>query len=553
MCGTDRADRQTVLSDHIQALRGQANGPSSYTGKAVYTQQPRLSKMELNVAASILFYVFLVVACTVGTAFVVFTLFLYRFNRKYGHLPCPRPTGFFTGHLSHFNAVAKKLDFPPLLLMYQWTRELGPVFYLRFVLQPMVVCSDSKAVKEVCLDSRHLKPQSMYVGFYSVFGERFMGNGLVSQTDHEKWHTRRALLNPAFNRKYLMQMMDLFNDSATRLRDHLVPLADGKTLVKMLDHFNDVTLDVIAKVGFDMDINAVERPDCPFPSAVALALEGMDVIFKQPMMMVDPRSKARKYRRSVRDAIKLVRKFGKDCIEQRRAAKKRGEELPKDILTCILEVEDDLCNGQNIDTADMIDEFGTFFVAGQETTSNLLAFTLLESGRHEDVAKRLKAEVDEVLGNKPNIEYSDLPKLEYMSRVFKETMRLNPPVSGVIRGLACDVNSSGYVIPKGSNIFFGTYLTSRQEEYFDDPLLFNPDRFIPTDELPRHLYAYFPFAIGQRNCIGQQLALIESKVILAKLLQSFDFRLEQSQRHVLLSNVTNKPFDRCKNYISHRD
>nr|XP_054759461.1 cholesterol 24-hydroxylase-like [Lytechinus pictus] len=301
--------------------------------------------MELNVAVSILFYVFLVVTCTVGIAFVVFTWFLYRFNRKYGHLPCPRPTSFFTGHLSHFNAVAKKLDFPPLLLMYQWTRELGPVFYLRFVLQPMVVCCDSKAVKEVCLDSRHLKPQSMYVGFYSVFGERFMGNGLVSQTDHEKWHTRRALLNPAFNR-------------------------------------NQYT------VGFNMDVNAVERPDCPFPSAVALALEGMDVIFKQPMMMVDPRSKARKYRRSVRDAIKLVRKYGKDCIEQRRAAKKRGDELPKDILTCILEVEDDLCNGQNIDTADMIDEFGTFFVAGQDTTSNLLAFTLLESGRHEDVAKR---------------------------------------------------------------------------------------------------------------------------------------------------------------------
>ncbi|XP_041471416.1 cholesterol 24-hydroxylase-like [Lytechinus variegatus] len=509
--------------------------------------------MELHAVLRISFYTLFVVISTVGTAFVVFAGLLYRFNRKYGHLPCPRPSSFVTGNLSHVNAIRKKLEFSLLALLYQWSRELGPVYCIRFILRPLVICSSPKTVKEVCLDSRHLKPHLTYDFFYSVFGERFMGNGLVSQTDHEKWHSRRALLNPAFNRKYLMQMMDLFNDSATRLRDHLVPLADGKTLIRMLDHFNNVTLDVIAKVGFNMDTNAVETPDCPFPSAVSLALEAMDVIFKNPLIMVDARSKARDYRRSVRSAIKLVRRYGQECIEKRREAKKRGEELPKDILTCILKLEDDLGNGQNIEIAELLDELGTFFVAGQETTSNLLAFTILELGRHEGVAKRLKEEVDEVIGNKPVIDYSDLPKLEYMSRVIKETLRLNPPVTGTMRALACDVNSCGYVIPKGSPTVFSTYLTSRMEEYFDDPLLFNPDRFIPSDELPRHLFAYFPFSIGQRNCIGQQLALIESKVIMAKLLQSFDFRLEQSQRHIILANVSNKPLDRCMTYISLRD
>lgn len=513
----------------------------------------RQSKMELNAVFRILLYALLVITSTVGIALVVFSWLLFRFNRKYGHLPCPRPTSFFSGHLSYINAVSKKMDMQTLTLMHQWTRDLGPVFCIRFILQPMVVCSNPPTVKEVCLDSRHLKPRALYDFFYSVFGQRFLGLGLVSQVNHEKWHTRRALLNPAFNRKYLMQMMDHFDESATRLRDHLMPLADDKTLVRMLEHFNNVTLDVIAKVGFDMDINAVENSDCPFPSAIALALQGMDVTFKKPFLMVDPRRKARQYRRSVRDAVKLVRNIGQDCIEKRREAKKKGEELPKDILTCILEAEDDVGNGEKIETEDLIDEFGTFFVAGQETTSNLLAFTLLEIGRHKDVAKRLKDEVDEVLGSKSIIEYSDLTKLAYMSRVLKETMRLNPPVSGASRELASDVQACGYVIPKGSTVMFVTYLTSRLEEYFDDPLLFNPDRFIPTDETPRHFFAYFPFAIGQRNCIGQQLALIESKVILAKLLQSFDFRLEQSQRHIIISQVTNKPIDGCKNYISLRD
>ncbi|XP_030829781.1 cholesterol 24-hydroxylase [Strongylocentrotus purpuratus] len=507
--------------------------------------------MELNDGFRILVYALLVISSSVGIAFMVFSWLLYRVNRKYGHLPSPRPRSFFTGHLSPINAVAKKMEFPVLTLLHQWTRDLGPVFWVRFIIQPMVFCSNPPTVKEVSLDSRHLKPHSLYDRFHSVFGERFMGYGLLSEVNHEKWHTRRALLNPAFNRKYLKQMMDLFDESATRLRDHLIPLADDKTLVRMLEHFNNVALDVIGKVGFDMDINAVENSDCPFPSAVALALQGINVAFQNPLTLVDPRSKARQYRRSVRDAVKLVRNIGQDCIEKRREAKKKGEELPKDILTCILQAEDDV--GQKIEMAELLDEFVTFFLAGHETTSNLLAFTLLEIGRHKDVAKRLKDEVDEVLGSKSIIEYSDLSKLEYMSRVFKETMRLNPPVSGLSRVLASDVQSCGYVIPKGTTIMFMTYVTSRLEEFFDDPLLFNPDRFIPTDETPRHFFAYYPFAIGQRNCIGQQLALIESKVILAKLLQSFDFRLEQSQRHIILREVTNKPIDGCKNYISLRD
>eukprot|EP00057_Strongylocentrotus_purpuratus_P013791 XP_011668265.1 PREDICTED: cholesterol 24-hydroxylase [Strongylocentrotus purpuratus] len=286
--------------------------------------------MELNDGFRILVYALLVISSSVGIAFMVFSWLLYRVNRKYGHLPSPRPRSFFTGHLSPINAVAKKMEFPVLTLLHQWTRDLGPVFWVRFIIQPMVFCSNPPTVKEVSLDSRHLKPHSLYDRFHSVFGERFMGYGLLSEVNHEKWHTRRALLNPAFNRKYLKQMMDLFDESATRLRDHLIPLADDKTLVRMLEHFNNVALDVIGKVGFDMDINAVENSDCPFPSAVALALQGINVAFQNPLTLVDPRSKARQYRRSVRDAVKLVRNIGQDCIEKRREAKKEGEELPKE-------------------------------------------------------------------------------------------------------------------------------------------------------------------------------------------------------------------------------
>ncbi|XP_071506317.1 cholesterol 24-hydroxylase-like [Diadema antillarum] len=433
-------------------------------------------------------------------------------------------------------------------------KEFGPVLWMRIFWRPFILANKPEIVKDLLLNSRHTKPIEIYRSFQGMFGSRFLGHGLVSEVDHNKWLHRRAIINPAFRRKYLIGMMEQFNEGAEALCESIVGRADGKTPIAMLDEFNNATLDVIAKIAFGMNTHATTDPTCPFPAAIGAVFKGLRATFENPAIEWDISSKSRKFRQEVREAIRLVRTTGRKCVEERISARQRGDHVPHDILNMILECSNDLKGSSDFQMENMIDEFVTLFIAGQETTTNLLAFTLQQLGRHPDVAERLQTEVDEVLGHKPTIEYEDLAKLEYMMRVLKETLRLFPPVPGTSRKLAHPIRCDGFTLPAGAPVSVMTAVMSRMEEYFDEPLVFNPDRFKTTDErqMRRHFYAYFPFSLGQRSCIGQQFALIEARVFLAKLLQRFAFRPDQSLLSSTEDEVTNKPKDGCKNYVNLR-
>ncbi|KAJ8017742.1 Cholesterol 24-hydroxylase [Holothuria leucospilota] len=169
-----------------------------------------------------------------------------------------------------------------------------------------------------------------------------------------------------------------------------------------------------------------------------------------PWIQMDPRKEARDYRRKVIKAITLLRDVGVRVITDRLEAMKQEKELPKDILSYVIQsavVE------ENLSMEEMVDHFLTFFVAGQETTSDLLSFVLICLGKNPHVLKKLLEEVDRVIGDKEVIEYDDIIKLEYMTLVIKETLRLYPPVTGGARLISEDVDILGYKIPAGCSLF----------------------------------------------------------------------------------------------------
>lgn len=171
-------------------------------------------------------------------------------------------------------------------------------------------------------------------------------------------------------------------------------------------------------------------------------------------------------------------------------------------------------------------------------------------GQNPEALARVLSEVDTVIGRKEHIDYEDIIKLEYLSLVLKESLRLYPPVFGTGRVITKSMDVVGYNIPAGSTIFFCNYAMNRSEEYFKNPLTFDPERFRRDEDKP--LYVYFPFSIGPRSCIGQQFALIESRVVLAKLLQKLNFRLVPGQNLGVRERLTLKPAGDCLNYITLR-
>ncbi|XP_022088638.1 cholesterol 24-hydroxylase-like isoform X2 [Acanthaster planci] len=403
--------------------------------------------------ATCLLGLMLILLVCVGLLFAVFVFYVYYQHCKYAHIPtAPRKglKGFLFGHASLMIEYQRKsLSFSDAVV--DMMRQCGPVFTVFFFFTPVIFVLDPDFVKELLCTDTHPKPYAAYKIFMKILGNRFLGNGLVSDVNPATHAQKRALFSPAFHRRYLQGLMGQFNTGADLLIEKLSPKADGKTEVVMLDELNGTTLDIIAKVAFGMDLNVTLDDNSPFKKAVSKCFQGADVERTFPLTRFSPFPASRKIRKEVRDSLHFLRETGRQCIEERLRAIEKQEDVPNDILTHILKEVDCFKGEQAIDEEGLIDEFVTFFIAGQETTANLLSFTLVELGHHPEVMHRLKTEIDAVYGDKEFLEYADIGKFTYMIQVFKESLRLWPPVAGTSRQLACDVTVKAEYLRDGKD------------------------------------------------------------------------------------------------------
>ncbi|NXM41921.1 CP46A hydroxylase, partial [Gymnorhina tibicen] len=385
------------------------------------------------------------------------------------------------------------------------------------------------------MSPQHPKDPMVYGTLFSLFGERFIGNGLVTVCNHEHWRKQRRIMDPAFSRSYLIGLMETFNEKAEELMEKLEEKADGKTEFSMLSMMSRVTMDIIGKVAFGLELNALSDDQTPLPNAVTKIMEGLNKA-RIPLIRFMPGQ--RKLVKEAKESVRLLRRVGKECIDRRREAIQNGKEATLDILTQILKGD---ALEETRDDENILDNFITFFVAGHETSANQMTFTVMALGQHPEILERAQAEVDEVLGAKRDVDYEDLGKLTYLSQVLKESLRLYPPVSGTLRRLEKEHVISGIRIPANTTVFLNTYIMGRMEKFFKDPLTFDPERF--SKDAPRPYYCYFPFSLGPRSCIGQVFAQMEVKVVMAKLLQRFEIQLVPGQSFKLVEAGTLKPLD----------
>ncbi|NWV43453.1 CP46A hydroxylase, partial [Grantiella picta] len=385
------------------------------------------------------------------------------------------------------------------------------------------------------MSPQHSKDPFVYGAFFRLFGERFLGNGLVTVCNHEHWRKQRRIMDPAFSRSYLVGLMETFNEKAEELMEKLEEKADGKTEFSMLSMMGRVTMDIIGKVAFGLELNALSDDQTPLPNAVTKIMEGVNAT-RIPLIRYMPGKQ--KLVKEAREGVRLLRRVGKECIERRREAIQNGKEATLDIFTQILKGD---ALEETRDDENILDNFITFFVAGHETSANQMTFTVMALGQHPEILERAQAEVDEVLGAKRDVDYEDLGKLTYLSQVLKESLRLYPPVSGTLRRLEKEHTINGIRIPADTTIFLSTYIMGRMEKFFKDPLTFDPDRF--SKDAPKPYYCYFPFSLGPRSCIGQVFAQMEVKVVMAKLLQRFEFQLVPGQSFKLVEAGTIRPLD----------
>lgn len=168
------------------------------------------------------------------------------------------------------------------------------------------------------------------------------------------------------------------------------------------------------------------------------------------------------------------------------------------------------------------DQLLTLFIAGHDTSTALLAWTLYLVGRYPQVQARLHAEAAALpLEQAPTLDQVD--GLAYFGQVINETLRLYPPIHAGNRLAAGGLQVGGVDIPDGGRVMISIYATHHDETHWPEPERFDPGRFAPG--VKHTPYTYLPFGAGPRNCLGAHFAQVESKVVLARLLQRYDLAL----------------------------
>ena len=489
----------------------------------------------LYILATILVGCFALALCFLG--------YLYYVHKINDHLPGPPRSSFIWGHFPDFWKYQATTGKMMLEFLLEKRLEYGPIFILFFLHRPLVWLGDASYLRHVFVNSQGSLVKNPYhflkVGF--VYGERGVGYGLVTNTNEKLWRKRRQLMNPAFHRKCLKDFVSNFNNVCDMFLACMDTVVDGGKPTSMVQEFANVTLEVISQVSFNINTNAIEDPNSPFPQAIRRYLMGVqdNIINPLPSSLLaifQFKMFQNATKREQIDAARFLRKFASNCITSRMKDIADNKSVPDDLLSLLIK-------DGSLSLDDIIDEFLTIFIAGQETTANSLSFALYEIIRNPNVEEKLLNEVNEVLGERDYIDFDDLTKLKYLGQVLEEALRKYPVAPSLGRVLTKDITVGGYHIPKGNEIITRQLLFTMNPEIWKNPEVFDPDRFLDAKSIPDLNMIQFPFSIGAHTCIGQTFAKFESKVILARLLQRFQFRLLPGQNNKMMERLTITPQD----------
>jgi cytochrome P450 len=409
-------------------------------------------------------------------------------------------------------------------------KRYGDLFQLKLGPRTLYVLSSPVLAQEILIDRNKDFPKND--GILKLL----LGNGLVTNNNHESWLVQRRMMQPVFHRQRLTDMGEKMLAASKRLNARLethVTQPGSSVRIDLADEMMQVTLDIITQVMFSADILGQAGTVGPAISEAVHFLQGrVQSPFSLPINW--PLPSHQKFNRAKETLDQIIL----EIIANRRSSHDSGQERPGDLLDMLLEARD-ADTGEAMNDTQLRDEVLTIFAAGHETTAHTLGFAFVALAQHPDVLARVQHELDTVLeGRTPTM--NDLERLPELKRVLEETLRLYPAAPLVSpRVNVRDEQLGGFELPKGSLLLTSIFNIQRHPEYWPEPERFNPNRWLEPGE--QHRLAYMPFGAGPRKCIGNNLALMEGQLILASVLQQYELHLEPGQTVIPEQAVTLQP------------
>jgi cytochrome P450 len=412
------------------------------------------------------------------------------------------------------------LSAQPARLYRAWMAEYRTPFFRSFL------CNDPDLVDLVLRRRPDDFPKSGRVreGLAPLLGQS------VFVTNGEDWKRQRRIIDPAFEggrlRDTFPHMLAAVQASVVRLRDRAGPGA----AIEIEEPMSHLAADIIFRALFSIPIENAAASEV---FAAFRAHQRTQPVVNLGAFLPLPRWFPRLISRRARQTAARIRALIGDLTAARMAEVAAGT-APDDLATKIITTADPV-TGARFDAAEMVDQVAIFFLAGHETSASGMAWALYLLACDPEVQDRAAAEA-QALPDVPA--FSDLSRLRLVRDVFRETLRLYPPVPLMVREAARPETLRGRAVPAGAQIVLSPFHLQRHQRLWADPDVFDPDRWAREDTREAARCAYMPFSAGPRVCTGAGFAMAEGVLALAGLLRAFRFLPADGPAPVPVAHLT---------------
>ncbi|XP_048007490.1 cytochrome P450 4V2-like [Leguminivora glycinivorella] len=365
---------------------------------------------------------------------------------------------------------------------------------------------------------------SMEKGYVTQFIRTVIGNGSIF-APVDIWRPRRKILAPVFSMKNLNQFVKVFNKQSMIMADMMERMAGGEDF-SVWRYFNTYTFDSVCETTLGIALNSQKNPEHRFLLAFDWLSQEVAKRMTSPWLYPDfvyqhlPRYKEFVYHRQ------NIHSFVDEIIQRKRKeleAIQRGEMAPiseKTFLDLMIESSGRL--QQKYSDLELREELMVIVMAGTDTSAVGASFAAAMLARHPEVQNKLHHELDMIFGDSDrDLTVEDLPKLQYLEAVVKETLRLYPPVPVTAREVTDNVTlPSGITLVNGLSVILNIWATHHNPSFWGaDAEQFRPERFL---EGPlKHPLQFQPFSLPMRNCLGSNYAMMSMKTMMANMLRRY--------------------------------
>ena len=398
-------------------------------------------------------------------------------------------------------AVIRRFDSGPEVL-----RDAGgPVTRLRLgppsLVPQVVVATSPQAARDILTHSpEKLERTSVHDEIRNLLGPNLF------DLRYRQWLPRRRVLQPIFTKQSVHQ----FGGHMAEIAEAVAHRWSDGARIDLDTEARRVTLGALGRSVLGLDLESqTDAVAEPVRTAISYTADRGANPFHAPRWLPTPA------RRRARAASAALHGLAGEILQ----ACRTDPDLDAPLVQALIAARDPETGGELSD-AEIRGELVVFMIAGHDTTSTTLTYAMWALGHHNEIQNRVRAEVAG-LGQR-RLTPADVPQLRYTVAVLHEALRLCPPAPVVTRTATADIDVAGYRVEAGTELVVGISAMHRDPALWDNPLIFDPDRFSPENSADRDRWQYLPFGGGPRSCIGDHFAMLEATLALATIIRDVE-------------------------------